>query len=120
MKVTNDPGGSGGVFATTRPAVRDGSGSSRNGRHESANERREDFVQQWNCPLRPKPSLNGRPAMSCCFCQTYEFETWATLPARGPTTDSKMVRAVGGSRRGVVALAGIHAQLVSVFLDLDV
>jgi hypothetical protein len=38
--------GSGAVFVTTQPAVRDGSRSSQNGRHENANERREDFVQR--------------------------------------------------------------------------
>ena len=37
---------SGAVFATTQAAVRDGSRSSRNGRHENANERREDSVQR--------------------------------------------------------------------------
>src|SRR5947209_7096873 len=41
--------GSGAVFATTQPAVRDGSRSSQNGRHENANEQREDFVQLSNC-----------------------------------------------------------------------
>jgi hypothetical protein len=34
------------VFDTTQPAVRDGSRSSQNGRHENANERREDYVQR--------------------------------------------------------------------------
>ena len=38
--------GSGAVFATTQPALRDGWRSSRNGQHENANERREDFVQR--------------------------------------------------------------------------
>ena len=38
--------GSGAVFATTQPAVRDGSRSSQNGRRENANELREDFVQR--------------------------------------------------------------------------
>jgi hypothetical protein len=37
--------GSGAVFATTQPAVKDGLRSSRNGRRENANELREDFVQ---------------------------------------------------------------------------
>ncbi len=37
--------GRGAVFATTQPAVTEGSRSSQDGRHENANERREDFVQ---------------------------------------------------------------------------
>jgi Transposase IS200 like len=38
--------GSGAVFATMQPVLRDGSRSSRNGRHENANERRGDFVRR--------------------------------------------------------------------------
>ena len=58
--------------------------------------------------------------MSGRFARHWKFETWVTPGTGLPTTDSKMVRAVGGSSRGVVAFAGIHAQLVSVFLGLDV
>src|SRR2546430_17269356 len=49
--------GSGAVFATTQPPVRDGSRSSQNGRHENANELREDFVQRKNCPTQAKTGL---------------------------------------------------------------
>src|ERR1035437_8927328 len=49
--------GSGAVFVTTQLGVRDGSRSSQNGRHENANERREDFVQRWNCPTQAKTRL---------------------------------------------------------------
>src|SRR5438094_5438951 len=49
--------GSGAVFATTQPAVRDGSRSSQKGRRENANERREDFVQRRNCPIQAKTRL---------------------------------------------------------------
>ena len=53
--------GSGAVFATTQPAVRDGSRSSRNGRLENANERREDLSSGGTVPLKPKDGLNGPP-----------------------------------------------------------
>src|SRR5712692_9680830 len=49
--------GSGAVFATTQPAVRDGSRSSRDGRRENANERREDFVQLSIRPTQAKTGL---------------------------------------------------------------
>src|SRR5271157_173883 len=49
--------GSGAVFATTPPALRDAWRSSRNGRRENANERREDFVQPSNCPTQDKVGL---------------------------------------------------------------
>jgi len=48
--------GSGAVFATTQPAVRDGSRSSKNGRLENANERPGEFVQR-NCPTQAKTGL---------------------------------------------------------------
>src|SRR6266481_9310558 len=49
--------GSGAVFATTQLAVRDELRSSRNGRRESANERRGNCVQLWNCPTQAKGRL---------------------------------------------------------------
>ena len=45
------------VFGTTQRAARDGSRSSQNGRHENANERREDLVQRSNCPTQAKTGL---------------------------------------------------------------
>src|SRR5216684_8946586 len=65
--------GSGAVFATTQPAVRDGSRSSQNGRHENANERREDSVQQSNCPTQAKTGLE-----------------WATRPLHSVQKDADL------------------------------
>jgi hypothetical protein len=49
--------GTGAAFAITQPELRDTSRSSRNGRRESGNEQREDFVQPSNCPTQAKNGL---------------------------------------------------------------
>jgi hypothetical protein len=58
-------------FATTQPAVRDELRSSRNGRRETANERRQNCVQLWNCPTQAKGRLG-----------------WATRHASHPSTSA--------------------------------
>jgi REP element-mobilizing transposase RayT len=49
--------GSGAVFVTMPPALKDASRSSRNGRHENANERREHSAQRSNYPTQAKNRL---------------------------------------------------------------
>jgi hypothetical protein len=55
--VTAPRTGRGAVFSATRRALKDASRSSRNGRHENANEQREDFAQLSNCPTQAKTAL---------------------------------------------------------------
>jgi len=69
-------------FATTQPAVRDELRSSRNGRRETANERRQNCVQLWNCPTQAKGRLG-----------------WATRHASHPSTS-----AMGGAAFFVVSI----------------
>src|SRR5207248_3233359 len=57
--------GSGAVFATTQPAVRDESRSSRNGQHENAKERQENFVQPSNWPTQANPRLEWATSPLC-------------------------------------------------------
>ncbi len=49
--------GSGVAFATMRRALKDAWKSSRNGRHENANEREESSAQPSNCPTQAKTGL---------------------------------------------------------------
>src|SRR6266446_9368811 len=59
----------------------DGWRSSRSGRHENANERREDFVQPSNCPTQAKAGLEwaiGR-SLSALLCVTTKRTTIGTV-----------------------------------------
>jgi hypothetical protein len=49
--------GSGAVFVTTQPAVKEGSRSSQNGPRANANEQPGDFVRPSNCPTQAKTGL---------------------------------------------------------------
>jgi len=62
-------------------AARDGWRLSRNGQHENANERREDFVQRSNCPTQAKIGLEWATGLCKKKPRSSERGLWFFLTA---------------------------------------